>query len=96
MTDTHRERERGAKTQAEGEAGSMQGAGPGSRSRDSGVTPWAEGGAKPLSHLGGPKRFYNKMKYIKLGENICIYNKKPYLKGITPKNSLANYSFWSK
>ena len=39
MRDTERE----AETQAEGEAGSMQGARRGTRSRDPGVTPWAEG-----------------------------------------------------
>ena len=41
-----------AETQAEGEAGSMQGARRGTRSRVSRVTPWTEGGAKPLSHPG--------------------------------------------
>ena len=44
------ERHRGAETQAEGEAGSMQGAGCGCPSRASRITPWAEGGAKPLTH----------------------------------------------
>ena len=39
MRDTQRE----AETQAEGEAGSMQGTQQGTRSRDSRVTPWAEG-----------------------------------------------------
>ena len=43
-----REGEREAETQAEGDAGSMQGAQGGTRSQDPGVTPWAEGGAKPL------------------------------------------------
>ena len=52
--ERHREREREAETQAEGEAGSMQGAWCGTRSRDPGVTPWAEGGTKPLSHPGCP------------------------------------------
>ena len=33
----------------------MQGAQRGTRSRDPRVTPWAEGGAKPLSHPGIPK-----------------------------------------
>ena len=51
MRDTQREVE----TQAEGEAGSMQGAQCGTRSRVSRVTPWAEGGTKPLSHLGYPR-----------------------------------------
>ena len=49
---THRERENEAETQAEGEAGSMQGARCGTRSRVSRITLKAEGGAKPLSHLG--------------------------------------------
>ena len=50
-----RDIEREAETQAEGgEAGSMQGARCGTRSLDSGIRPWAEGGAKPLSHRGGP------------------------------------------
>ena len=50
MKDTYTERE----AQAEGEAGSMQGARRGTRSRVSRITPWAEGGAKPLSHRGCP------------------------------------------
>ena len=50
MRDTERE----AETQAEGEAGSMQGAQHGTRSWISRIPPWAEGGAKPLSHLGCP------------------------------------------
>ena len=53
MRDTDTQRE--AKTQAEGEAGSMQGARHGTRPRVSRIRPWAEGGAKPLSHLGCPK-----------------------------------------
>lgn len=52
MRDTHRERE--AETQAEGEASSMQGAQCGTRSQVSRITPWAEGGAKLLSHPGCP------------------------------------------
>ena len=39
MRDTQRE----AETQAEGEAGSMQGAQCGTRSRDSRIMPWAKG-----------------------------------------------------
>ena len=50
MRDTHRERQ----TQAEGEAGSVQGAWGGTRFRVSRITPWAEGSAKPLSHPGCP------------------------------------------
>ena len=41
MRDTQRERE--AETQAEGEAGPMQGARHGTRSRDSRIKPWAKG-----------------------------------------------------
>ena len=52
MRDTQRERE--AETQAEGETGSMWGARRGTRSQVSRITSWAEGGAKPLSHLGCP------------------------------------------
>ena len=51
MRDTERE----AETQAEGEAGSMQGAQSGTQSQVSRTRPWAEGGAKPLSHLGCPQ-----------------------------------------
>ena len=47
-----RETERKAETQAEEEAGSMQGALLGTQSRVSRVTPWTEGGAKLLSHPG--------------------------------------------
>ena len=53
MIDLERERE--AETQAEGEAGPMQGARHGTPSPVSRVTPWAEGGAKMLSHSGCPK-----------------------------------------
>ena len=50
-----RESERETETKAEGEeAGSMQGAQRGTRSQASRITPWAEGGAKPLSHPGCP------------------------------------------
>ena len=52
--EKEREREREAETQAEGEAGSIQGAQHGTPSRVSRITPWAEGGAKPLSHQGCP------------------------------------------
>ena len=43
MRDTQKKRE--TETQAEGEAGSPQGA-----HQDPRITSWAEGGAKPLSH----------------------------------------------
>ena len=52
MRETHTQR--GAETQAEGEAGSMQGAPRGTRSRDSRIMPWAEGRTKTLSHPGCP------------------------------------------
>ena len=52
--ETCTEREREAETRAEGEAGPMQGAWCGTWSRDSRITPWAEGSAKPMSHLGLP------------------------------------------
>ena len=58
MRDTERERE--AETQAEGEAGSMQGARHRTLSRGSRAMPWAEGGAKPLSHPGCPSKLLNK------------------------------------
>ena len=46
------EAQRKTETQAEGEAGSMQGARLGTWSRVSRITPRAEGGVKPLSHPG--------------------------------------------
>ena len=46
---------REAETQAEGEAGPMQGAGRGTRSQDSRIRPWAKAGAQPLSHTGIPR-----------------------------------------
>ena len=58
MIVTERKREREAETQAEGEAGSMQGAQRGTQSQVSRITPWAEDGAKLLSHLGCPKMFF--------------------------------------
>ena len=62
MRDT--ERESGRETQAEGEAGSMQGVRCGTQSRVSRIAPWAEGGTKPLSHPGCPTKFV--LKYFKL------------------------------
>ena len=55
------QRERGVETQAEGKADSVQGAQRGIRSRVSRITPWAEGGAKPLSHPGCPGLHLNKI-----------------------------------
>ena len=51
MRDTQRE----AETQAEGEAGSTQGAQRGTQSQVSRIRPWAEGSTKLLSHLGCPQ-----------------------------------------
>ena len=52
MRDTERERE--AETQAEGEAGPMQGTGCRTPSQVFRITPWAAGGTKPLRHQGCP------------------------------------------
>ena len=54
MRDTERE----AETQAEGGAGSMQGAQYGTPSQVSRITPWTEGGGKLLSHQGCPIRCF--------------------------------------
>ena len=62
MRDTQRE----ADTQAEGEAGSMLEARRETLSQDSRIMPWAEAGAKPLSHPGSPK---NKIKLKKNPES---------------------------
>ena len=61
MRDTERE----AETQAEGEAGSMQGARHGTQSQVSRIRPWTEGSAKLLSHPGCPVFDFHKpkMKY---------------------------------
>ena len=50
--ERHRERE--AETQAEVEAGSTQGTRCRTRSQVPRITPWANSGAKPLSHPGCP------------------------------------------
>ena len=50
MRDTERE----AETQAEGEAGSLQGAQCGTRSQDLGSRPEPKADAQPLSHPGAP------------------------------------------
>ena len=52
-----RDTERGAETQAEGEAGSMQGALRGTGSRVSRITPWVEGSAQPWP-AGLPGSFF--------------------------------------
>ena len=50
-------REKEAETQAEGEAGSMQGAQSGTGSQDSRIMPWPKEDAPPLSHPGIPENF---------------------------------------
>ena len=52
--EREREGEREAEAQVEGEAGSMPGARHGTRFRVPRIKPWAEGGAKLLSHRGCP------------------------------------------
>ena len=78
-----RDTERGAQTQAEGEAGSMQGARCGTQSRVSRITPWAEGGTKPLSHPGCPednlRNFVSGSNFReKQGKNIVFILKEKY------------------
>ena len=71
MKGTDRERD----TQAEGEAGSMQGARCGTGSWDSRIRPWAEGSTKLLSHPEIPKflklRDILKILY-KQGKSRCL------------------------
>ena len=58
-------------TQAEGEAGSMQGARRGTRSRVSRITPWAVGSDKPLSHPGCPVSIlYKVWKFVLSWERV--------------------------
>ena len=56
MTDTQRKRE--VETQAEGEAGSIQGAWRETRSQVSRIMPWAEGSTKPLIYPGCPHQCF--------------------------------------
>ena len=60
MRHTEREEE----TQAEGEAGSMQGAQCGTRSQDLGITPWAKGRATQASPL---------LLLLFLGKYVIVY-----------------------
>ena len=66
------EREREAETQAEGEARSRQGARRGTRSQVS--RPWAEGGAKPLSHPGCPQINKSLKKLMLLKKKMLLKN----------------------
>ena len=54
--ERHTQRE--AETQAQGEAGSMQGARRGTQSQVSRISHWAEDSAKPLSHQGCLGNFF--------------------------------------
>ena len=51
---TERERGREIETQAEREAGSMQGVRRGTRSRVPRITPWVKAALNPLGHPGCP------------------------------------------
>ena len=61
--ERERERLREAKTQAEGETGSMQGAWGGIGSRVSRIRPRTESSAKPLSHPGCAYQFFICFEY---------------------------------
>ena len=65
---------REAETQAEGEAGSMQEAQRETRSQVSRIMPWAEGGAKPLSHPGCPLSHINTLLIAEAA--FCGYSDK--------------------
>ena len=71
MINIEKEREREAETQEEGEAGSMPGARPGTRSRDSRIMAWAKGrhqiAEPPRDHMVILKRIANE-----LGKDITI------------------------
>ena len=64
MTDPERE----AETQAEGEAGSMQGAGCGTQSRDPGVTAWAGGRCSTTEPPKCP--IFSSLKYLSSEGNM--------------------------
>ena len=76
--------EREAETQAEEEAGSMQGAQGGTPSWVSRIRSQAEGGAKPLNHLGCPILFseYNYTMCIDLANfnSVILENKSIIIK----------------
>ena len=71
MRNIEGERERKAETQAEGEAGSIQGALRGIRSQVSRITPWAEGSAKPLSHPGCPGNIF--LNYFSINASLLLF-----------------------
>ena len=56
----------------------MQGARCGTQSQVSRITPWAKGGAKPLSHQGRPvKQFFNRFMALS-GEQCYCHFKMPF------------------
>ena len=71
MRDTETERE--AETQAEGEAGSMQGARCGTQSWVSRIRPWAEGGGKLLSHPGCPLLELLRTQYVLFYDRLLLF-----------------------
>ena len=81
MRDTEREKERGAETQAEGEAGSTRGARCGTRPWVSRITLQAKGSAKPLGHQSCPRNFFKKNQILKLETTVTKF-----------KNSLEGFS----
>ena len=74
-----RDREREAEKQAEGGAGSMQGAGRGTRSQVPMITPWAAGGAKPLRHRGCPMLDFLTLSSTSLKIFLKFFLKRFYL-----------------
>ena len=66
-----RDTDRKAETQAEGEAGSLQGARCGTQSQVSRITPWAKGSDKPLSHPGCPQKDISKSMSSLGKEPLC-------------------------
>ena len=67
MIVTHRERERGRDTGRGRSRLHAPGAQRGTRSQVSRITPWAEGGAKLLSHPGCPRSLTSHLPYISDG-----------------------------
>ena len=66
------ERERETETQAEGEAGSMQGARPGTRSWDSRIMPWAKGRHQTAVPPRDPNIYFKKWKQY--SSDISLYS----------------------
>ena len=72
---------RETEAQAEGETGSMQGARHETRSQVSRITLWAEGSAKPLSHLGCLK-FYILNSDLSLQDVTSRYGESTQISGV--------------